>query len=144
MKKLLKTVALSAATLAFIVPNASVNKAEATGTSFITSDTINVAHNLWASDSTSKTIYSTGGKVKVCGSLDNQGAQTQVFVEEVDEEGNPSETVGSFTTYFYYNCGTIDVSNYVDGTNNKAELKFHFARTDQFQSSKKITFDFYD
>jgi hypothetical protein len=146
MKKcIFRTIVAIIAALVFIIPNVNVKTAEAaTGWQFLTSDTVYVGNNLWAAASTSKTIYSAGGNVRICGYDDNYGATTQVYVQEIDEAGNSPETVTSFENNFYSQCKSISVDSFVDGSNGKAELQFNFARTDSFQSAKNVLFNFYD
>lgn len=144
MKKwIFRTIAIIAALT--IIPNIGGSTAKATaGWQSIGEDHVYVAWDLWAKESTSKVIYSGGGNVRVCGYDDNRGATTKVYVEEVDESGNPSENVTSFTNNFYYGCKSFSVDKYVDGSNKKAELKFHFARTDNWQPAKTVLFSFDD
>ncbi|MDQ0884705.1 hypothetical protein QFZ73_005844 [Peribacillus sp. V2I11] len=57
-------------------------------------------------------------------------------VEEKD--GTSSRTVAKDSSHnFYDNCYSFPVRE-VDGSNNKAELEFHFKRTDSFQSGKNV------
>ncbi|MFG3613479.1 hypothetical protein [Rummeliibacillus stabekisii] len=128
-----------------IIPYIGGTSAKATaGWQSIGEDKVYVGHDLWAKDSTSKTIYSGGGNVRVCGYGDNSGATTKVYVQETDEAGNAPENVISFENNFYNQCKSFSVDKYVDGSNKKAELQFHFARTDIFQSAKWVNFTFYD
>ncbi|AJY77621.1 hypothetical protein VN24_09160 [Paenibacillus beijingensis] len=68
----------------------------------------------------SPTIKSGGGYFQAC-LLSSSGSGYTFTLYEVDESGNPPETVG--TAFISKgSCKTFYVNNYVDGTNDQAEL----------------------
>ncbi|MFE4247568.1 MULTISPECIES: hypothetical protein [Bacillati] len=139
MKKWL--VILMVSTILIVVPNVNSTKA-ASGWQWVDSDYVYIGWDLWESESTSKVIYSNGGNFKVCGWGDNPGATTYIVVEEKD--GTSSRRVAEDSSHNFYNsCYSFPVGE-VDGSNNKAELEFHFERTDSFLSGKNVKFNFYD
>lgn len=142
MKKWLMILLVS--TILIVAPNVKSTKASS-GWDYITNDTVYIGWDMWESASTSKVIYSNGGNVQVCGWGDNPGATTKIYVEEDDESGNASDYVAQKSSHNFYNdCYSFSSAGAVDGSNDKAELVFHFERTDSFLSGKSVNFRFDD
>ncbi|MBY0078523.1 hypothetical protein H7K13_26695 [Priestia aryabhattai] len=104
--------------------------------------TIYVGNDMFASKSSSKTIYAKAGTVTLCAYGDTRGATTKVQVREIDKAGAIGSIVSQIPAHSYYNsCTSFKVTKAeADGSNKKAELVFHAERGDSYQKGKNVTF----
>ncbi|MCH5584837.1 hypothetical protein MK805_07600 [Shimazuella sp. AN120528] len=75
-------------------------------------------------------VYSTGGYIKFCPS--QWGTSVKSYTVWEYDPDNPDDKIASFDFVSNGECKTVYVNNYVDGSNNRAEI---YIATDGYLAS---------